>query len=76
MNRKLTIDSYKLFTSRSYINKLMGTRVAFTTPAGTRVEGVIPPNPMSRGISSLAVTTDDGRWASLDSDATVEVINA
>lgn len=72
--KTFTINSYKLFTSRRYINKLMGKRVAFTTAAGTRVEGVITSNPMSCGISSLAVTTDDGRWASLDSDATVELI--
>jgi hypothetical protein len=74
MNNTLTINSYKLFTSRAYINKLIGTKVAYTTPAGTRVVGTITRNPMSTGISSLAVITNDGRWASLGHNSTVELV--
>lgn len=72
----ITINAYKLFTSRAYINKLIGTRVAYTTPAGTRVEGTISHHPMYGGGSSpaLAVTTDSGQWAALGYEDTLEVL--
>ena len=71
----ITLDAYKIATSRAYINSLLGTRVAHTTPAGTRVEGVITRNPMSYGISSLAVTSSDGKWASIGHSETLELLN-
>lgn len=73
----ITLDPYMLATSKAYIDRLLGTRVAYTTPAGTRIVGTITRHPMYGTPSgpALAVTTDSGQWAALGYESTVELID-
>ena len=76
MGMQFTLSRYMISTSREYLDSLMGKRVAFITPAGTRVVGTITQRPMSTSRVDLAVTTDSGKWAALGWDDTVEMLDA
>jgi hypothetical protein len=75
----IKIEQTRLFESRDYKLSLVGLRVAITTPAGTRVEGVVemlPLTDMLRPLSGLIVREDSGRWAPIGTEERLEVVNA
>jgi hypothetical protein len=72
----LTISGYKLANVRSYRGELLGQPVTYTTPAGTEVVGTITEHPMHAGGLRLAVTTPEGKWASIGPNDTLTVRNA
>lgn len=76
-SNRITLSEYKLATSNTYRNQLLGTRVAYTTRGdGIRMEGTITERPLGPGGLALAVTTDEGRWAGIGPNDTLEVLDA
>lgn len=69
----MVINTTKLARSRTYRQRLIGTPAAYTTPAGTHVNGIITEHPMYPGGMKLAITQADGRWCTIHAGETVTV---